>query len=94
MRRWPGSIHNTQILKESDLQQVLDQHLLGNKYLVGDQGNKCQANLQSPYPTEETAKKEHFNISLSQTRDKVECVFGQLKRKFACLTKGLTLIQR
>ena len=28
-----------------------------------------------------------FNISLSQTCVKVECVFGQLKQKFACLTK-------
>ena len=85
--RWPGSVHDTRILKESDMQQVLDQHLLGNKYLVGDQGYRCQANLLSPYPTEETAKKEHFNIALSQTQVKVECVFGQLKRKFACLSK-------
>ena len=84
---WPGSVHDTRILKESDLQQVLDHHLLGNKYLVGDQGYKCQANLLSPYPTEETKKKEHFNMSLSQTRIKVECVFGQLKCKFACLSK-------
>ena len=28
-----------------------------------------------------------FNISLSQTRVKVECMFEQLKREFACLTK-------
>ena len=28
-----------------------------------------------------------FNICLSKTRVRVECVFGQMKRKFACLTK-------
>ena len=28
-----------------------------------------------------------FNLSLSRTRVKVECVFGQLKRKFQCLCK-------
>ena len=28
-----------------------------------------------------------YNISLSHTRVKVECVFGQMKRKFQCLTK-------
>ena len=84
---WPGSVHDTRILKESDLQQVLDLHLLGNKYIIGDQGYKCQTNLLTPYPMEETAKKEHFNISLLQTRVKVECVFGQLKCKFACLAK-------
>ena len=62
---WPGSVHDMRILKEgdkSDLQQVLDLHLLGNKYLVGDQGYKCQTNLLTPYPTKENAKKEHFNF--------------------------------
>ena len=85
--RWPGSVHDSRILKESDLQQVLDMHVLGSKYLIGDQGYKCQTNLLTPYPTEESLKKEHFNISLSQTRVKFECVFGQLKWKFACLQK-------
>ena len=85
--QWPGSVHDSRILKESDLQQVLDMHVLGSKYLIGDQGYKCQTNLLTPYPTEESLEKEHFNISLSQTRVKVECVFGQLKRKFACLLK-------
>ena len=28
-----------------------------------------------------------FNIALSATRVKVECVFGQMKRKFCCLSK-------
>ena len=56
--RWPGSVHDNRILKESDLQQVLDQHLLGNKYLIGDLGYKCQTNLLTPYPTEETEQKE------------------------------------
>ena len=36
--RWPGSVHDTRILKESDLQQVLDLHLMGKYYLLGDQG--------------------------------------------------------
>ena len=56
--RWPGSVHDTRILKESDLQQVLDFHLLGKFYLLGDQGYKCQTNLLTPYPTEETEQKE------------------------------------
>ena len=28
-----------------------------------------------------------FNIALSATRVKVECVFGQMKQKFCCLSK-------
>ena len=62
-------------------------YLLGNKYLLDDQGYKGQTNLLTPYLMEETLKKELFNILLSQTRVKIECVFGQLKWKFACLSK-------
>ena len=56
--RWPGSVHDSRILKESDLQQVLDFHLMGKYYLLGDQGYKCQSNLLTPYATEETEQKE------------------------------------
>ena len=56
--RWPGSVHDSHILNESDLQHVLDQHLLRNYYLLGDQGYKCQTNLLTPYGSEETEGKE------------------------------------
>ena len=32
-------------------------------------------------------RRKYFNQCLAQTRVKVECVFGQLKKKFQCLTK-------
>ena len=56
--RWPGSVHDSRILNESDLQRVLDQHLLGNYYIIGDLGYKCQMNLLTPYGSEETEHKE------------------------------------
>ena len=56
--RWPGSVHDSRILNESDLQCVMDQHLLGNYYIIGDQGYKCQTNLLTPYASEETEGKE------------------------------------
>ena len=55
---------------------------MGKYYLIGDQGYKCQTNLLTPYATE-----EYYNLMLAKTRVKVECVFGQVKRKFACLSK-------
>ena len=56
--RWPGSVHNSHILSESDLQRVLDHHMLGNYYCIGDSGYKCQTNLLTPYPSEESEAKE------------------------------------
>ena len=56
--RWPGSVHDSRILNESDLQCVLDHHLLGNYYMIGDQGYRCQTNLLTPYATKESERKE------------------------------------
>ena len=56
--RWPGSIHDSCILNESDLQRVLDHHLLRKYYIIGDLGYKCQTNLLTPYASEEIEEKE------------------------------------
>ena len=32
---WPGSVHDSHVLQESYLQDVLDEHLLGAYYLTG-----------------------------------------------------------
>ena len=59
---------------------VLTQHLLGNKFLIGDLGYQCMANLLTPYAVDDTDEKEYFNTCLSQTHVKDECVFGQMKK--------------
>ena len=33
--RWPGSVHDSCVLQESYLLDVLDEHLLGSYYLIG-----------------------------------------------------------
>lgn len=52
--RWPGSVHDSRMLQESPLQDVLDRSLLGDHYLLGDQGYSCQGNLITPYGIVET----------------------------------------
>lgn len=47
--RWPGSVHDSRVLLNSPMQEVLDRGLLGDKYLLGDQGYSCQSNLLTPY---------------------------------------------
>ena len=86
--RWPGSAHDSRVLQESFLQDVLDRNLLGEYYLIGDQGYQLQTNLLTPYPRSDPLTQEqiYYNDCLSKTRVKVECVIGMLKRKFPCLT--------
>ena len=87
--RWPGSVHDSRVLQESSIQEVLDTFQLGKYYLLGDTGYGCQYNLITPYPKVPglglTPEQKFFNKCHSQTRVKVECVIGQEKNKFPCL---------
>ena len=85
--RWPGSVHDSRVLQETFLQDVLDRNLLGQYYLIGDQGYRLQGNLLMPYPRSGvlTEQQIYYNECLSKTRVKVECVIGMLKKKFPCL---------
>ena len=47
--RWPGSLHNSRVLQESCMQEVLDRSMLGLYYLLGDRRYACQRNLLTPY---------------------------------------------
>ena len=72
--RWPGSTHNSRVLQESFLQDVLDRNLLGEYYLIGDQGYHLQTNLLTPYSRSDplTEPQIYFNECLSKNRVKVE----------------------
>ena len=82
--RWPGSTHDSRVLKESFMQDVLDRNLLSEYYLIGDQGYHLQANLLTPFPHSSplTPQEIYYNECLSKTRVKVECVIGMLKKNF------------
>ena len=54
---WPGSTHDSRVLQESYLQDVLDSYVLGNYYLLGDKGYACQSNLLTPYSIADTDEK-------------------------------------
>ena len=86
--RFPGGTHDSRVLQESYLQDVLDRNILGQYYLLGDQGYKCQTNLITPYstwPHKPSDEEAYFNECLAKTRVKVECVIGMWKKKFPVL---------
>ena len=91
--RWPTSTTDLCTLKESFIQNVLDQNILGKYYLLGNSGYSCQFNLLIPYNKrlqgELTEEEKLYNKCLSRTRVKVECVISQMKNKFACLQQTL-----
>ena len=86
--RWTGGTHDSRVLKESFLQDVLDCNLLGEYYLIGDQAYHLQPNLLTPYPHSNplTQQEVYFNECLSKTWVKAECIIGMIKKKFPCLS--------
>uniref|UniRef100_A0A8C1Z473 DDE Tnp4 domain-containing protein n=1 Tax=Cyprinus carpio TaxID=7962 RepID=A0A8C1Z473_CYPCA len=82
--KWPGSVHDSQIFRESALCQLFEEGLFDG-LLVGDRGYACQRFLLTPYPDPQTRPQNRFNVALSKTRVKIEMTFGILKARFNCL---------
>ncbi|KAM8845913.1 LOW QUALITY PROTEIN: putative nuclease HARBI1 [Spinachia spinachia] len=73
--KWPGSVHDSQILRESMFG-------LFDGLLVEDRGYACQRFLLTPYPDPQTGPQKRAR---SKTRVKIEMTFGILKAHFNCL---------
>ncbi|XP_026060567.1 putative nuclease HARBI1 [Carassius auratus] len=85
--KWPGSVHDARIFRESSLCQTFQQGQY-NGYLLGDRGYPCLPYLMTPYPEPEPGPQTRFNLAHSRTRAKVEMTIGILKSRFQCL-RGL-----
>lgn len=86
--RWPGSTHDSRIFDNSSICAKLESHEF-NGLLIGDQGYPCKSYLMTPLRNPQTRPEQRYNQSLSKTRVIVERVFGQWKRRFPVLSKGL-----
>uniref|UniRef100_A0A3B3RIH0 Putative nuclease HARBI1 n=1 Tax=Paramormyrops kingsleyae TaxID=1676925 RepID=A0A3B3RIH0_9TELE len=83
--RWPGSVHDSRIFRESILSQRFEE---GKGMLLGDRGYPCLKHLVTPYPDPLTRLQIQFNAAHSLTRVRIEMTFGIGKARFTCL-KGL-----
>ncbi|XP_060720063.1 LOW QUALITY PROTEIN: putative nuclease HARBI1 [Tachysurus vachellii] len=84
--KWPGSVHDARIFRESSLCQTFQQGMFLQWLLAGDRGYPCLPYLMTPYP--EPGPQTRFNLAHSRTRAKVEMTIGILKSRFQCL-RGL-----
>uniref|UniRef100_A0A673H0X9 DDE Tnp4 domain-containing protein n=1 Tax=Sinocyclocheilus rhinocerous TaxID=307959 RepID=A0A673H0X9_9TELE len=79
--KWPGSVHDSRIFRESVLCQRFEEGLFDG-LLVGDRGYACQRFLLTPYPDQwnidpdpQTRPQNRFNVALSKSRVKIEMTF-------------------
>ncbi|XP_060562378.1 putative nuclease HARBI1 [Ruditapes philippinarum] len=83
---FPGSVHDSRILKNSDLWDY-GQELCGNDHILADGGYPLQTWLLTlPGQRILTPNQRHFNSLLSSNRVSIERAFGLLKGRFPRLT--------
>ncbi|XP_071481331.1 putative nuclease HARBI1 [Diadema antillarum] len=82
--RWPGSTHDSRILRTSAVGRGFEAGLL-NGLMLGDSGYGLKPWLMTPKLLPATQAERRYNQAHSCTRVVIEQVNGQLKCKFRCL---------
>ena len=88
---WPGSVHDSRIFKNSALYQQFISGELNDYILLGDSGYALSPFLLTPINNPQTAAEARYNKHHTKPRVKIEQTFGQLKKRFYCLSKTLLI---
>lgn len=86
MAKWPGSVHDSRILRESEFFREFDgpQPPLEGR-ILGDSGYLQRKWLHTPLSRTEAEPEQRYNDALCKTRVTVEQCIGVLKRRWHCL---------
>lgn len=81
---WPGSCHDSRVLKNSDLWQTGQQLHNDGHHLIGDGGFPLKVWLMTPFRDNGhlTREQQHYNYCLSASRQVIERSFSLLKGRF------------
>lgn len=85
--KWPGSTHDSHILRTSAIGLFLEGTTLDDGVLLGDsaRGYACSPYLMTPYHNPINIAQRRFNRAQKSTRSSIERAFGILKRRFHIL---------
>ncbi|KAF0750919.1 putative nuclease HARBI1 [Aphis craccivora] len=89
--RWPGSSHDANIFRNSDIKQRFDNGEFKDCVLVADSGYSIQSYMITPMLYLITNVENTFNESQIRTRNPVERFYGVWKRRFPILSLGINV---
>lgn len=87
--RWPGSCHDSYILRNSTVFEKFESGTMGNTLILGDSGYALSRWLMVPFNDPRTSAEERYNTAHKKGRCIVERCNGLLKMRFRCLTKPI-----
>ncbi|XP_054774690.1 putative nuclease HARBI1 [Lytechinus pictus] len=90
--RWPGSTHDSRILRRSAISQRFERRELRG-ILLGDSGYKLEPWLLTPVRVPQNEADQAYNRAHCKTRVLIEQLNGQIKSKFRCLNgQGISMV--
>ncbi|XP_059384683.1 putative nuclease HARBI1 [Carassius carassius] len=83
--RWPGSTHDSFILRHSSVGRRLEAGAIRDGWLLGDSGYPLKQWLLTPFLNPHSAEERHYNMCHSRARAIVERTIGLFKGRWRCL---------
>jgi hypothetical protein len=89
--RWPGSVHDSTIFKNSRIRARFENNEFRNYLLLGDAGYAVGRYVLTPIRDPANEAERTYNDAQTQTRKPVECSYGIWKRRFPILSFGINI---
>ncbi|XP_030047265.1 uncharacterized protein LOC115461536 [Microcaecilia unicolor] len=91
--RFPGSCHDSYILRHSALFRQFEEGMYGQGWLLGDAGYGCRPWLLTPVTHPKTPAEKRYNEAHVSTHSVIQRTFRTLKSRFKCLDKAAGSLQ-
>lgn len=88
--RWPGPAHDAVIFRQSNLHARFENGEFGNDSAILADSAYAQDYVCKPHPNPQTESEKAYQFAQVRSRNVVERTYGVLKRRFPCLSEGMS----